>query len=192
MKREKKEEGSGLPQTDDTELCSNWSHCKVLKFYDASASSASEWKNGSTVPKKERAGRRSCLPPRFKHALMSAVQDQIEGQRALLEAETLFVTKTRAAVLGFQGTQLRALAMFAEIFERHPYPVVINAAILKLADWFRTRYCLKKYSKNNEPNFQRKERKGLCVSSLSTCSVVIYFHIISDIFFFTSTLGFPL
>lgn len=111
-------------------------------------------------PKKERAGRRSCLPPRFKHALMSAVQDQIEGQRALLEAETLFVTKTRAAVLGIQGTQLRALAMFAEIFERHPYPVVINAAILKLADWFRTRYCLKKYSKNNEPNFQRKERKG--------------------------------
>lgn len=56
MKREKKEEGSGLPQTDDTELCSNWSHCKVLKFYDASASSASESKNGSTVPKKRTRG----------------------------------------------------------------------------------------------------------------------------------------
>lgn len=65
---------------------------------------------------------------------------QTDGHRALLEIESRFNAKSRGVVLGIQGSQLLALAMFADLFERFPYPVMINAAVLKLADWFRTRY----------------------------------------------------
>ncbi|ORY94803.1 hypothetical protein BCR43DRAFT_333980 [Syncephalastrum racemosum] len=63
---------------------------------------------------------------------------QTDGHRALLEIESRFNAKSRGVVLGIQGSQLLALAMFADLFERFPYPVMINAALLKLADWFRT------------------------------------------------------
>ncbi|KAI8887768.1 hypothetical protein K501DRAFT_241903 [Backusella circina FSU 941] len=66
------------------------------------------------------------------------IRDQAEGHRALLELEAKFNKKPRSAALSIQGSQIQALTGFIRIFEQYPYPVVINAAILKLADWFRT------------------------------------------------------
>ena len=68
----------------------------------------------------------------------SVARDQAEGHKALLELEAKFNKKSRSAALGIQGSQIQALTGFIQIFEQYPYPVVINAAILKLADWFRT------------------------------------------------------
>lgn len=65
-------------------------------------------------------------------------RDQSEGHKALLELESKFNKKSRSAALSIQGSQIQALTGFNHIFEQYPYPVVINAAILKLADWFRT------------------------------------------------------
>ncbi|KAI7905757.1 uncharacterized protein BX663DRAFT_529835 [Cokeromyces recurvatus] len=65
-------------------------------------------------------------------------RDQSEGHKALLELEKKFNKKARSAALNIQGSQIQALTGFIHIFEQYPYPVVINAAILKLADWFRT------------------------------------------------------
>ncbi|KAI7870111.1 hypothetical protein BDF14DRAFT_1721510 [Spinellus fusiger] len=65
------------------------------------------------------------------------VQEQIEGHKALLELESCFNAKPRGAVLSIQGSQINALAMFSKIFQKYSYPVIINAAVLKLADWFR-------------------------------------------------------
>ncbi|KAG2219409.1 hypothetical protein INT45_010600, partial [Circinella minor] len=72
-----------------------------------------------------------------KERNMSATREQTEGHRALLEIESRFNAKSHGVVIAIQGVQIHALAMFAEIFNQFPYPVVINAAILKLADWFR-------------------------------------------------------
>lgn len=69
---------------------------------------------------------------------VSIARDQTEGHKALLELETKFNKKSRSAALSIQGSQIQALTGFIRIFELYPYPVVINAAILKLADWFRT------------------------------------------------------
>jgi hypothetical protein len=66
------------------------------------------------------------------------IRDQAEGHRALLELEAKFNKKPRSAALSIQGSQIQTLTGFIRIFEQYPYPVVINAAILKLADWFRT------------------------------------------------------
>ena len=71
---------------------------------------------------------------------MSIAQEQTEGHRALLEIESRFNAKSHGVVIAIHGTQIHALAMFGDIFDQFPYPVVINAAILKLADWFRARY----------------------------------------------------
>ncbi|KAI9318475.1 hypothetical protein BX666DRAFT_1928362 [Dichotomocladium elegans] len=68
---------------------------------------------------------------------MSATQEQAKGHRALLDVESRFNAKLHGVVLGIQGSQIQALASFIEIFDQYPYPVIINAAILKLADWFR-------------------------------------------------------
>ena len=75
---------------------------------------------------------------------MSTTREQTEGHRALLEIESRFNAKSHGVVIAIQGVQIHALAMFAEIFNQFPYPVVINAAILKLADWFRARYIKRK------------------------------------------------
>lgn len=69
---------------------------------------------------------------------VSIARDQTEGHKALLELESKFNKKSRSAALSIQGSQIQALTGFIRIFELYPYPVVINAAILKLADWFRT------------------------------------------------------
>lgn len=61
-----------------------------------------------------------------------------EGQKALLDLESRFTSK-KTSVHGINGMQLRVLALFPRLFEDYPYPVVITAAILKLADWFRQR-----------------------------------------------------
>lgn len=65
-------------------------------------------------------------------------RDQSEGHKALLELEKNFNKKPRSGALGIQGSQIQALTNFIHIFEQYPYPVIINTAILKLADWFRT------------------------------------------------------
>ncbi|CAO3700367.1 unnamed protein product [Rhizopus stolonifer] len=67
----------------------------------------------------------------------STTPDQEKAHKALLELEIKFNKKPRAGTLGIQGSQIQALTGFICIFEQYPYPVVINAAILKLADWFR-------------------------------------------------------
>ncbi|KAG1325914.1 hypothetical protein G6F63_011954 [Rhizopus arrhizus] len=68
----------------------------------------------------------------------STISDQEKAHKALLELEIKFNKKPRTGALGIQGSQIQALTGFNRIFEQYPYPVVINAAILKLADWFRT------------------------------------------------------
>ncbi|CEP14279.1 hypothetical protein [Parasitella parasitica] len=67
----------------------------------------------------------------------TTTRDQSDGHKALLELEKQFNKKARAATLSIQGSQIQALTGFIHMFEQYPYPVVINAAILKLADWFR-------------------------------------------------------
>lgn len=59
-----------------------------------------------------------------------------QGQKALLDLESRFTLK-KTSVYGINGTQLKVLALFPRLFEDYPYPVVVTAAILKLADWFR-------------------------------------------------------
>ncbi|KAI9499049.1 hypothetical protein BDB00DRAFT_881086 [Zychaea mexicana] len=68
---------------------------------------------------------------------MSTSREQSEGHRTLLEIESRFNAKPHGVVIAIQGLQIQALAMFTDLFNQFPYPVVINAAILKLADWFR-------------------------------------------------------
>ncbi|CDS03704.1 hypothetical protein LRAMOSA01105 [Lichtheimia ramosa] len=69
---------------------------------------------------------------------MSATQSELsKGHRALLDLEGRFNAKSHGVVLGIQGSQIEALASCIDIFDQFPYPVIINAAILKLADWFR-------------------------------------------------------
>ncbi|KAJ8655967.1 hypothetical protein O0I10_008407 [Lichtheimia ornata] len=69
---------------------------------------------------------------------MSATQSELsKGHRALLDLEGRFNAKSHGIVLGIQGSQIEALASCIDIFDQFPYPVIINAAILKLADWFR-------------------------------------------------------
>lgn len=68
------------------------------------------------------------------------MHDQLEVHKVLLDIESRFNAKSRGAFVGVQGSQIHALTMFAELFEQFPNPVVITAAVLKLADWFRTRY----------------------------------------------------
>ncbi|KAG0182974.1 Integrator complex subunit 7, partial [Apophysomyces sp. BC1034] len=62
--------------------------------------------------------------------------EQQDGHKILVELEAKFNAKPRSAVQG-NGTQIHVLAMFASFLEQYPFPVIINAAILKLADWFR-------------------------------------------------------
>ncbi|KAJ2960550.1 hypothetical protein NQZ79_g4156 [Umbelopsis isabellina] len=59
-----------------------------------------------------------------------------QGQKALLDLESRFTLKKTSAY-GINGMQLKVLALFPRLFEDYPYPVVVTAAILKLADWFR-------------------------------------------------------
>ncbi|ORX91810.1 hypothetical protein K493DRAFT_48154 [Basidiobolus meristosporus CBS 931.73] len=35
------------------------------------------------------------------------------------------------------GTQLQAISLFPQLFDEHPFPVIINSGVLKLADFFR-------------------------------------------------------
>ncbi|KAI8359870.1 hypothetical protein EDC96DRAFT_445408 [Choanephora cucurbitarum] len=72
-------------------------------------------------------------------------RDQSDGHKALLELEVKFNKKGRPGSLNIHGSQIQALTGFIHIFEHYPYPVVINAAILKLADYFRTHNNLVKY-----------------------------------------------
>lgn len=67
-------------------------------------------------------------------------RQQAEGHKALLQLETEFNAKPRTAVLSIQGSQIRALAQFPAFFQTYPSPVILNAAILKLADWFHHGY----------------------------------------------------
>ncbi|KAI8375453.1 hypothetical protein BD560DRAFT_326837 [Blakeslea trispora] len=72
-------------------------------------------------------------------------RDQSDGHKALLELEVKFNKKGRPGSLNIHGSQIQALTGFIHIFEHYPYPVVINAAILKLADYFRIHNNLVKY-----------------------------------------------
>ncbi|KAI8086512.1 uncharacterized protein BX664DRAFT_366039 [Halteromyces radiatus] len=65
-----------------------------------------------------------------------SARQQAEGHKTLLLLETEFNAKPRTTVLSIQGTQIRALAQFPSLFQTYPYPMILNAAILKLADWF--------------------------------------------------------
>jgi hypothetical protein len=82
------------------------------------------------------------LPARIdpgRRALMADNGTQhSEGQKALLDLESKFTAK-KSSIYGTNGMQLRVLALFPRLFEDYPYPVVVTAAILKLADWFRQR-----------------------------------------------------
>ncbi|KAF9963252.1 hypothetical protein BGZ65_004910 [Modicella reniformis] len=53
-----------------------------------------------------------------------------EGFRRLLELETEYRTQRLA-------DQLHAIASYPHLFDEFPYPVLINSAILKIADYFR-------------------------------------------------------
>ncbi|KAI8384306.1 uncharacterized protein BYT42DRAFT_492775 [Radiomyces spectabilis] len=75
----------------------------------------------------------------------STAQEENDGHKALLELEAQFHAKSRNTFFNVQGSQIYALTSFTRIFEQYPYPVVINAAILKLADWFRTNNNIVKY-----------------------------------------------
>ncbi|KAI8601928.1 hypothetical protein EDD21DRAFT_304425 [Dissophora ornata] len=52
------------------------------------------------------------------------------GFKRLVELETEYRTQRTA-------DQLHAIASFTHLFDECPYPVIINAAVLKLADYFR-------------------------------------------------------
>ncbi|KAF9304008.1 hypothetical protein BGZ74_002576 [Mortierella antarctica] len=60
----------------------------------------------------------------------SAMSD--EGFKRLMEIETKYRTHRSA-------DQLHAIALFPKLFDDFPVPVIINAAILKLADYYRNR-----------------------------------------------------
>lgn len=88
-----------------------------------------------------RYGRQQHIHDALLHSPMSATQSELsKGHRALLDLEGRFNAKSHGVVLGIQGSQIEALASCIDIFDQFPYPVIINAAILKLADWFRLRY----------------------------------------------------
>ncbi|KAI8970533.1 hypothetical protein BDB01DRAFT_845383 [Pilobolus umbonatus] len=67
-----------------------------------------------------------------------AAYDGAAGHKVLLELEAKFNKKPRSTTLNIQGSQIQAISGLHLIFEKYPDPVVINAAVLKLADWFRT------------------------------------------------------
>ncbi|RCH79334.1 Integrator complex subunit 7, partial [Rhizopus azygosporus] len=58
--------------------------------------------------------------------------------KVLLELETRFNQKPRSGNLGIHGPQIQALTGYVHVFKQHPHPLIINTAILKLADWFRS------------------------------------------------------
>lgn len=64
-------------------------------------------------------------------------KSKTEGHKALIVLETEFNTKPRTAILSIQGSQIRALAQIPSVIQKYPYSMIINAAVLKLADWFR-------------------------------------------------------
>lgn len=55
-----------------------------------------------------------------------------KGFKRLMEIETKYRTHRSA-------DQLHAIALFPKLFDDFPVPVIINAAILKLADYYRNR-----------------------------------------------------
>lgn len=55
-----------------------------------------------------------------------------EGFKRLSELETEYRTQRLA-------DQLHAIASYPHLFDEFPYPVLINSAILKIADYFRNR-----------------------------------------------------
>ncbi|KAF9363024.1 Integrator complex subunit 7 [Mortierella sp. NVP85] len=63
---------------------------------------------------------------------MTSVKSQTsdEGFKRLLELETEYRTQRLA-------DQLHAIASYPHLFDEFPYPVLINSAILKIADYFR-------------------------------------------------------
>jgi integrator complex subunit 7 len=65
---------------------------------------------------------------------MTSVKSQTsdEGFKRLLELETEYRTQRLA-------DQLHAIASYPHLFDEFPYPVLINSAILKIADYFRNR-----------------------------------------------------
>ncbi|KAF9324185.1 hypothetical protein BG006_000783 [Podila minutissima] len=81
----------------------------------------------------------------------SAMSD--EGFKRLMEIETKYRTHRSA-------DQLHAIALFPKLFDDFPVPVIINAAILKLADYYRNsnniqRHAILQVVKKSEPHLKK-------------------------------------
>ncbi|KAG0035216.1 Integrator complex subunit 7 [Podila clonocystis] len=81
----------------------------------------------------------------------SAMSD--EGFKRLMEIETKYRTHRSA-------DQLHAIALFPKLFDDFPVPVIINAAILKLADYYRNsnniqRHAVLQVVKKSEPHLKK-------------------------------------
>ncbi|KAG0092896.1 hypothetical protein BGZ92_008252 [Podila epicladia] len=76
-----------------------------------------------------------------------------EGFKRLMEIETKYRTHRSA-------DQLHAIALFPKLFDDFPVPVIINAAILKLADYYRNSNNIQRHSilqvvKKSEPHLKK-------------------------------------
>ncbi|KAG0040548.1 Integrator complex subunit 7 [Podila clonocystis] len=76
-----------------------------------------------------------------------------EGFKRLMEIETKYRTHRSA-------DQLHAIALFPKLFDDFPVPVIINAAILKLADYYRNsnniqRHAVLQVVKKSEPHLKK-------------------------------------
>lgn len=84
-----------------------------------------------------------------------------EGFKRLMEIETKYRTHRSA-------DQLHAIALFPKLFDDFPVAVIINAAILKLADYYRNRL-----AKDSQAEFSVK--KKVCINVLLS---VIHFGLV--------------
>lgn len=64
-------------------------------------------------------------------------QQRQEFTQELNALETRFLNNLKPAVKVPPGALLQVIAQFPKLFEDFPLPVLINSAILKLAEWFR-------------------------------------------------------
>ncbi|OZJ06918.1 hypothetical protein BZG36_00158 [Bifiguratus adelaidae] len=69
---------------------------------------------------------------------MAPAEQKDDGYKQLLELEKKFISKPSPGnQLELVARQLEAVAQFPRFFDNHSFPVIVNAGILKLADWFR-------------------------------------------------------
>lgn len=61
----------------------------------------------------------------------------------VVTSETAFIPGLRSGKL---GEQCEAVVLFPKLFQKYPFPILINSAFLKLADIFRLGYgCFRAY-----------------------------------------------